>query len=641
MPDEGPNATDGTWVSLVPYLAAGRTARGRNYELDTFEAGTMTLTLKSDTRLFDPDNTAGTYYGKLLPMRQVRVLAQWAGMWYPVFRGYIQTWGNTTPSDKLFVTTVVAKDAFALLEQRKLPSSAWALEIVKDNPSAWFRLGESDTVRVTDSSPNGNYGVYDNCQQGAQGLVVNDADGAAQFAHSLEERVVIQNPNLITGYPFAVSAMVKIDGTQPAGGKYLFTALMAPPSASTNFLHVLVDTGVLTSTPGLLVLSLHDGTNYAYVWSSIRIDDGLPHHVVVVAGSSNRTSWSIYVDGVDVTIRGGGTNPSWPGQPPNGYVVGNFTDLLQGDYGFGTNNSDGSVHDRGTIDEVCVWNGTAPAADRIAAHALAALTGWADDDTGTRVSRFLDRIGWPSDLRDIDTGASVLGPASWSAGTSALSVLQSWAQTELGAFFIGRSGEIVWRSRHYPLLNLAATRSTATFGDGHAGETLMYDNDLELDRDETLIRNPVLASRTNGVTVSVRDDNLADTVYGDRTWASPATEDKDDASVRDRAMWLLGRYKNLSTRVKQLRISPRRDPNNLWPQVLGREIGDRITVQRTPLGTGDTNTYEQIIERVEHEFSVSYWRTSWTCSPTDPNVGSYLILDDATQGLLDSALLAY
>ena len=28
-------------------------------------------------------------------------------------------------------------------------------------------------------------------------------------------------------------------------------------------------------------------------------------------------------------------------------------------------------------------------------------------------------------------------------------------------------------------------------------------------------------------------------------------------------------------------------------------------------------------------------------SPVDPNVGSYLILDDATYGLLDDALLGY
>jgi hypothetical protein len=86
------------------------------------------------------------------------------------------------------------------LEQIKLPSSAWALEVAKDDPTAWFRLGETNTVRVTDSSDGGNYGLYDNCQQGAPSLVVNDSDPAVGFAHSLEERVTIQNPNLISGY---------------------------------------------------------------------------------------------------------------------------------------------------------------------------------------------------------------------------------------------------------------------------------------------------------------------------------------------------------------------------------------------------------------------------------------------------------
>lgn len=652
MPDSGPGAADGTWVSLTEYVAAGQVSRGRNYELDAFEAGTLTVELVTATRLFDPDNTAGAYYGKLLPMRQIRMLAAWQGIWYPIFRGFITSWGTTSVADVKFSTTITARDAFVVLEQRQLPSSAWALEIVKDNPSGWFRLGESETSRVTDSSPNGNYGVYDNCEQGVAGLVVNDADGAVSFAHSQEERVTIQNPNLITGYPFVVSAMIEIGAEDPGGFKTIFAGYPgAPTSINSPGIVFGVTAASASVTPGVLYAKVYDGSATRIAVSRLIVADGLPHHVVWVASSSS--THQFYVDGVAVTTSLSGGAASWPGAPTNGFTIGNITDIGGGDYGFGNNDAGQSaaslaqggwyvVSSRGTIDEVVVWDGTVPSATRFAAHAAAALTGWAEDDTGARVSRFLDALAWPAGLRTVETGISRLGPADWSAGSSVLSVLQGWAETELGQFFIDREGRIVWRSRHYPLTDMASTRSNGVFGDGRNGETLVYaDDGFELVRDESLIRNPVQASRKNGVKLAVRDDYYADQVYGDRTWSSPETQDSTDAAVRDRAVWLLNRYKALASRLRSMRLQPRRNPNQLWPQVLGRELGDRITVQRHPAGLDTMVSVDQIIERVSHRFSPTTWETVWQGSPVDPNVGSYLILDDEVTGLLDSGLLAY
>lgn len=641
LPTQGPGVSDGDWCDISAYVKDGSTNRGRQYELDRFQSGTLTLTLAASDRRFDPDHTTGPFYPWLVPMRQIRVSAVWNGVRYPIFHGYITEWGNATPADELWETSITAQDAFLVLEQLTLPSSAWALEIQNDNPTAWFRLGESDTARVTDSTANGNYGLY-NCEQGATGLVVNDADGAAKFAHSLEERIVIQNTDLLTDWPFSFSCMFKIDSSQPDGFKVLFNMLAAPPDTTQSLLTIAMDSGGLTGTPGTVLLYILDSTATGqYVWSSIRCDDDEPHHLAVVAATSTKTDWYIYIDGVDVTTRGGGSAPAWPGQPA-GWTIGNYTDLLSGDYGFGANGDGLSTTSqdvrRGTIDEVCVWNGTAITSTRVAAHAAAALTGWAGDTTGTRVSRFLDAIGWPATLRDIQTGISTLGAASWSVGTSALSALQNWADTETGLFFISRDGKIVWKSRHSPLLDTEATTSQATFSDTG---TIKYDIDeFELKRDDTLIRNPVTAQRANGVIVTVSDAALIEK-YGERSWTAPTTEDNSDATVRDRAVWLLRRFKERATRLRSMRITPRRDPSVLWPQVLGREIGDRITVSRKPLQLNASVSVDQIIEGVAHQFSPQSWRTTFVAAPVDPNVGSYLILDDASTGLLDTGLLAY
>lgn len=625
MPAASPNAADGTWVDISQYFVSGSVRRGRSVELDQFQAGSMTVVLEAFSRLFDPENTAGTYYGKLLPMRQIRLSAKWQGVVYPLFRGYVQSWGSTVVSDRLFRTTVTCRDAFMRLEQIELPSSAWALEVLRDNPTLWFRLGETSTAQATDSSAGGNYGIYDNVTQGVAGLIPNDADGAVDIGHSTDERVTIRNPALITGYPFTVEAMVKTDGTNPTYAKTIFAGLKTPSTLNVDSLVVEVQ-----QTTQLIRSKLDSSVGGGrYVTGTTRLDDNLPHHIAVAYATTS--SHLIYRDGTDETTVTASGTPTWWTAAASGYTIGNLEDTGLGDYGFD-----------GTVDEVVVYDGTALSAARIAAHSLAAKTGWAGDDTGTRVSRFLDAIGWPATLRNIRTGISILGPASWTTGTSALAAMQAWADTEYGAFFVSGDGKITWRSRHYPLLNTDATRSRATFGDIPSGAPILIDDDgLDLYRDATLIRNPVVASRAGGVTVTVRDDNLADQVYGSRSWSSPATQDQADASVRDRASWLLARFKNEYLRCRSLSVSPQTQPA-AWPTILGLELGDRITIKRTPLGSGSQISVDQIIESIGWDIPSRFvLQPTFSGSPVDPNVGAYLILDDATAGVLDTAKLGY
>jgi hypothetical protein len=104
-------------------------------------------------------------------------------------------------------------------------------------------------------------------------------------------------------------------------------------------------------------------------------------------------------------------------------------------------------------------------------------------------------------------------------------------------------------------------------------------------------------------------------------------------------MWLLNQFKQEQTRVT---ISPniRSQPTN-WGTVLDLEIGDRFTVQQTPLGSGNQNVSTQIIEGIGWTFSQFDISPTFKGSAVDPNVGSCCIFDDAQSGLFDSALFAY
>ena len=59
--------------------------RGRSYELDRQEAGTLQLVLDNRNRYFDPSYVSGPYYGLLKPMRRIRVYCTWKGVTYYLF----------------------------------------------------------------------------------------------------------------------------------------------------------------------------------------------------------------------------------------------------------------------------------------------------------------------------------------------------------------------------------------------------------------------------------------------------------------------------------------------------------------------------------------------------------------------------
>jgi hypothetical protein len=66
--------------------------RGRNRILDKFEAGSATVVLEDTTGAYNPSNPASPYYGKLVPLRKIRIWGEYEGVQYPLFAGYIQSY---------------------------------------------------------------------------------------------------------------------------------------------------------------------------------------------------------------------------------------------------------------------------------------------------------------------------------------------------------------------------------------------------------------------------------------------------------------------------------------------------------------------------------------------------------------------
>jgi hypothetical protein len=79
-------------VDISSIILRSSVRRGRNRILNKFEAGTAVVEIKDDTGDWNPANTAGPYYGNLVPLRKIRIFADYDGIRYYLFSGFITSY---------------------------------------------------------------------------------------------------------------------------------------------------------------------------------------------------------------------------------------------------------------------------------------------------------------------------------------------------------------------------------------------------------------------------------------------------------------------------------------------------------------------------------------------------------------------
>jgi len=209
-------------------------------------------------------------------------------------------------------------------------------------------------------------------------------------------------------------------------------------------------------------------------------------------------------------------------------------------------------------------------------------------DTGARMRDILGRVGWytSSERLLIDTGNSLLQGTT--LGADALSLMQVAADSEIGRLYVNGSGAIVFRNRRSLLTDPRSSTVQAVFGDlpgtvQPAGTELTYAA-VGRANDDTTIANDVQATRLSGGLQEVKDlPSIAKYLFP-RTYARGDLILQSDGDALNWAQWVLYVSKGAEDRFETLQVDPAADPYTLWPQVLGREIGDRIQVWVRPPG---------------------------------------------------------
>ncbi len=258
----------------------------------------------------------------------------------------------------------------------------------------------------------------------------------------------------------------------------------------------------------------------------------------------------------------------------------------------------------------------------------------AGEDTGARVTRILNSAGWPAGDRVIATGDSTLQATDLEG--DALSELQAAAESEIGELYIDGAGRVVFRNRSALLLEARSTTVQATFGDP---PTVVAPFETKLNTDDATLWNEIRAQRVGGVE-QVAGDTASQAEFLTRTYQASNLLLETDTFVESYAGWILYVSKDPEVRFDAIQVHAHADPATLFPQVLGREIGDRIKIVRRPPGGGSAITREVFIRGIAHQVTQATWITTWNLQSAT-KYGSFFVLDHPVLGLLDQNALAF
>jgi len=130
--DTGTLADDDTWEDISDWGQSHVITRASTREqgpVIVWEGGTATTVLTNSDARFLPENLAGPYVAagvtQVRPMIPVRYRAAWAGVTYPLWRGFAQSWNpGEDQGPDYATTTLAAADGFLVLAGVTPPETA-------------------------------------------------------------------------------------------------------------------------------------------------------------------------------------------------------------------------------------------------------------------------------------------------------------------------------------------------------------------------------------------------------------------------------------------------------------------------------------------------------------------------------------
>ena len=620
--------TGGQWVDVSASVRSITTNRGRSTERDASRPGTATVVLDNSARLFDPLHSGGTYFGNLVPRTHIRIVATWSAVEYPIFRGFVEGWPQSWQTNNVDATvTVQCVDALAILATTVL-KSPWEYAIEAHSPDAWWRLNETAGQRMNDSSGNGNDGDWKHgAVDSKSGPLIADETTASLKSPGNSDDDGLQPHGRVPGYfltagPYTVVSWVKwsaadVRALVETPGNYEKHWICGSLDSTNGYGFRMGIEADADYTPVPFTISaatvVAAGISESKIIFPIGRAIGLADKVHMLALTMSAGDESVLYFDTDSVV----------GEVPTvGGSIGSPSFIIGGTAALGRDVYADQAW-AGEIDDVVVVLGVLTAAD-IAVLYDAGTAPWIGDKAGERVTRILDLISWPSALYTVTGGQSILNAASVKSKT-VLAALQQVERSEQGHLFVDSAGVVTFRSRADIVSETRSTVSQHTFSDnGTSGEQSRI---LAGRYDDDLIVNQCRVVDGDGTSHEV-NDATSQAAYGVRT--EQLTVDASPEDSVGIAAARVARYKDPAFRVPTVDVVPGRDAA-IWPLVLGRELGDLVTVERTPQGVGALITDTMIVEGIRWNMNDAYdWSVSFNLGLRAYDGGTLFTLDTSS-----------
>ena len=568
--NDGPYVASPTWTDVTTYVRQINIQRGRTDELSNFESGNATVVLDNRSRIFDPFYTAGTYYGKLLPRRQIKIEAYKPTDPYPVFRGFVEGW-PVSITDAGFDTTVTVQcfDALGLLADEELPDDISSTYLLSLSPRHYWPLDDPidpetyTTAQLKDlgSSPQPlrPFGTF------------RTANGPGLAPALPNTCLQVSESEFQSAWTFDGSAMAATVSTMV--GWYIqgtgtnFIILLYSLSHQVEYIY---DVDNDTST-----VNIYDGTTQRSYSATTYLDANIAHHVAIVV-NSNATLNTLYIDGQAVTTSLTSTAFA---------VSGIIEDLQTG---------------AGRKQQLAIFTTQLTSTQVKNIYRLG--RGLLTEGTVARFNRLIGYTPFPSALTATPSASYSATLAEISTGGPPVTEeLQTLADSEGGNLFVTRDGILTLTSR-MAIFEGTSLTSQATLG----GAGISIGTEINYRLDANNLRNTLAVGYSGDGSTEVTNAASV-TAYGN----AGGSFDTQLATVDDAQTLgnlLVGFSATPAVVIDPIEVNVAAVDAD-WSKVLGLELLNRITLNIVQK-VGSTLTFSQILQSITHTITPSQWSTT-------------------------------
>jgi hypothetical protein len=588
-----------SWTEISQYVRQISIRRGRQDDLQQFPPGTASLVLDNRERLFDPFNTSGANYANLKPRKQIKIVANWAGVEYPLYRGFVAGWPvEYTEAGLDSTVTIDCFDLIGLIGATTFDADRYRVAVQALSPQTYWTFNELN--QPASSAPVvKDYGVYN--QQPPFDWTVQSIGGPV--ARGITSPFFKPDGNADVGYSsssanFATDWSISFWGTSYRG------RVGAVP--------IIIYAGTL-GTASSVILNIIFGINYSPAqvtqWglsaqmtgavtvtsdtNKIFVDD-TPHHVVInyVRSSGQLRIW---VDATDQTVV---KTSAANGYTPFPMYVFSWRDQVVYAGGSGRSPNFNPVG----VSQFAMFNRTLTSAEIQNLYEIG--FGFKNETSSARVNSYITELGLPSGFFNITSSPVANVGDNVVNGKQLLNVLQQIRNTEGGEYFVDDTGVLQFTNRNGVFSGRSAT-SQMTFTDSGTG--VKYDaSGVRMAFDADRVRNMVAITTPDGFDAqSENASSITTNGFAGESFEA-AFKSLDDAQTY--ADYFVSIYQNPKLQVEPFMSKGQQDPSYNWPRLLGLELLDRVTFKRTP-AVGSAVQRDLLVQSIEHRITPGEWQT--------------------------------